>query len=171
MMKPILLTLAISMTAITGCRTVSTPQAATAIPPTPASTPAGTPMHRALPKAVLYKTNGDYTDNIPVTLNADGTKVVSYPAPTDITDLSTPLRMADGYLLDRRGVNADTRFTRYTYSQYRALQSPPSPAEILENVIPGSRVTDLKRLDITLQQALGDTAAINTLILNGFSAK
>lgn len=162
-MKPILMMITLSMATMSGCRSTSTPAAT--VPPVPLSAPGAEPMRRALPMAVLYKTNGDYNDNIPVTLNAAGTTVVSYPAPTDITELSTPLPMADGYLLDRRGVTPNTRFLRYTYAQYRALPSAPSPAQILESVIPGSRVTELKRLDITLQQALGDTAAVNAMIL------
>ena len=37
------------------------------------------------PKAVIYKTNGDYNDNVPVNLNADRTSFVSYPDPSDVS--------------------------------------------------------------------------------------
>lgn len=130
--------------------------------------PTNTPIHRALPRAVIYKTDGDYRDNVPVTLNAAGTALISFPAPTDITDFSTPLPLADGYLLDRRGVSENSRFTRYTYAQYRALPAPPAPAALIDSIIPGARVTVIHRLDITLQQALGDTAAVNDLIRRSF---
>lgn len=135
--------------------------------PTPRQQPpaqADAPIHRALPRAVIYKTDGDYRDNVPVTLNAAGTALVSFPSPSDLTDLSTPLPLADGYLLDRRGVSMNTRFTRYTYDRYRALAAPPTPATLIDSIIPSARVTELHRLDITLQQALGDTAAVNDLI-------
>lgn len=171
-MKLILMMCSFSLAAVAGCRTASAPvvtEAAEA--PVAVEAPGGEPMRRALPRAVVYKTDGDYRDNVPVTLNAAGTQVVSYPAPTDLTDYSTPLPLADGYLLDRRGVTADTRFTRYTYGEYRALPSVPSPAEILAHVIPGSRVTELHRLDMTPQQAAGDTAAVNAIILSGFKQR
>lgn len=139
--------------------------------PQPIDGPANTSIRRALPRAVIYKTNGDYRDNVPVTLNAAGTALVSFPSPSDITDFSTPLQLADGYLLDRRGVSENSRFTRYTYDQYRALAAPPSPTTLMDSIIPGARITELRRLDITLQQALGDTAAVNDIIrrhLNSF---
>lgn len=163
-----------------GCRStapagVQSTQPPTAVPQSdpmmidgPTNAPANTPIHRALPRAVIYKTNGDYRDNVPVTLNAAGTALISFPAPTDITDLSTPLPLADGYLLDRRGVSENSRFTRYTYAQYRALPAPPAPAALIDSIIPGARVTVIHRLDITLQQALGDTAAVNDLIRRSF---
>lgn len=132
--------------------------------PQPIDGPSNTPIRRALPPAVIYKTNGDYRDNVPVTLNAAGTALVSFPSPSDLTEFSTPLPLTDGYLLDRRGVSENSRFTRYTYDQYRALAAPPSPATLIDSVIPGARITELRRLDITLQQALGDTAAVNDII-------
>lgn len=137
-------------------------------PPEPIGGHSDAPIHRALPRAVIYKTNGDYGDNVPVTLNAAGTALVSFPSPSDITDLSTPLPLVDGYLLDRRGVSMNTRFTRYTYDRYRELAAPPPPATLIDSIIHGARVTVLHRLDITLQQALGDTAAVNDLIRRSF---
>ncbi len=155
-----------------GCRS-----SAPATSPDPAQSPAplqqpsesigghsDAPIHRALPRAIIYKTNGDYRDNVPVTLNAAGTALVSFPSPSDLTDQSTPLPLADGYLLDRRGVTMNTRFTRYTYDRYRALITPPAPATLIDSIIPSARVTELHRLDITPQQAMGDTAAVNDLI-------
>lgn len=174
----------LTMTALaaiaTGCRSTAPasaaqPQEQPAEPPLtlqqqprPLDGPADTPIRHALPRAVIYKTNGDYRDNVPVTLNAAGTALVSFPAPSDLTDLSTPLPLADGYLLDRRGVSENSRFTRYTYARYRALPAPPAPATLIDSIIPGARVTVLHRLDITLQQALGDTAAVNDLIRRSY---
>ena len=90
----------------------------------------------------IYKTNGDYADCVPVTLNASGTEVVSFPSPSDLTD-ATPVKLADGYLLDRRGVGVNTAFTRYTYAEYSKLSQAPSPEELLKSVIPGAKVTEI----------------------------
>ena len=118
----------------------------------------------ALPKAVVYKMNGDYAAYVPVTVSADGRSLISFPAPTDLVDGSEPIAMASGYYLDRRGVNQNTRFTRWTYAEYRALRQTPSPAQILDNLIPDARVVDIHRLPITLNQALRDTTKVNDMI-------
>lgn len=123
------------------------------------STPAA-----ALPKAVVYKMNGDYAAYVPVTVGDDGNSLISFPAPTDINDGSEPIAMARGYYLDRRGVNQNTRFTQWTYAEYRALKQTPSPAQILDNLIPDARAVDLHRLPITLNQALQDTTKVNDMI-------
>ncbi len=118
-----------------------------------------------IPRALIYRTNGDYADNVPITVNAAGDQVVSFPAPSDLRG-ATPVPLADGWLLDRRGVSLNTRFTTFTYKEYSEMTSAPSIERLLHSVIPGARVTEVKRLDMTTQQALADTAAINVLIRN-----
>ncbi len=117
-----------------------------------------------LPKAVIYKTSGEYNNNVPVTLSDDGKQIVSYPAPTDLTDESTPVTLIDGWLLDRRGVSKNSVFTDYTYEQYRALEQAPSPQELLEHVIKGARVTAIIQMPMTTAEAVSDTAAVDSLI-------
>ena len=113
--------------------------------------------------AVAYRMSGDFADNVPVTLASDGS-LASYPAPTDLCEGSTPLALADGWWLDRRGVGSGTVFTRYTYRDYAALGTAPSPSQLLGAVIPGARVTAVMRLPMTLQEAVADTAAVNAFI-------
>lgn len=128
-----------------------------------ATTGADTPVGVSAPKAVAYRMSGDYADNVPVTLAADGA-IISYPAPGDLTDLSAPLPLADGWWLDRRGISANSVFTRYTYSEYRALPAAPTPAELKASVIPGARVTATLQLPMTVSKATADTAAANAAI-------
>lgn len=115
------------------------------------------------PKATAYRMSGDYADNVPITLGPDGS-IISYPAPTDLTDRSTPIPLADGWWLDRRGITANSVFTRYTYSQYRALAAPPAPDRLRAAIIPGARVTVVQTLPMSLSQALADTAAVNAAL-------
>lgn len=96
----------------------------------------------------IYRTNGDYDNLVPITLNAERNAVVSYPAPSDLTEFSTPVKLDDGFLMDRRGVGLNTAFIRYTYAEYRALKSAPTPAQLLEAVIPDARVTEVIATDI-----------------------
>lgn len=117
----------------------------------------------ALPVAVVYQTSKPCADLVPVTVS-DG-RLISYPAPTDITENSTPIPLDFGYWLSRQGgIGSDTRFTNWTFSQYQALESAPSPAEILAN-LSDAKVTDVKEIKgMTPWQAAADTAAVNRII-------
>lgn len=120
-----------------------------------------------LPKAHIYKTNGDYNDNVPIAVGNDGKTLLSFPAPTDITTASDPVKLSDGWLLDRRGVNANTVFTRYTYEEYMQLLQAPTMEQLLESVIPGSRVTELVALPIDMSKAIADPSLCESYIANG----
>ena len=118
-----------------------------------------------LPKAIIYKTNGNYNDLVPVNLNPDGT-LLSYPDPTDVGEFCTPLPLEGGWLLDRRGgIGTGTRFTRWTYSEYHALPQVPSPQQLLDNLVPEARVTAAYRLPVNANAA--DTAVCNGFIRDG----
>lgn len=105
------------------------------------------PEAAAVLRARIYRTNADVAAYVPVTVSPDGKTLLSYPAPTDVDPATaTPVALPDGWLLDRRGVGGDTRFTRWTYAEYSALPAPPSPAEILGNLIPGVRVSQVVEL-------------------------
>lgn len=125
--------------------------------------------NKYIPKAMIYRTNGDYFDKVPVTLNADRNYVLSYPAPTDLSENSLPVHLHDGWLLDRRGVGPYSVFTSYTYKEYMALPQAPSPDEILAHVIPGSAVTGLVELPITVSKAVSDPPLCDSYIKSGFT--
>lgn len=126
-----------------------------------------TGRQNALPKAVIYKTSADVRLNVPVTLDDAGTGLLSYPAPSDIFPEAAPLPLADGFLLDRRGVGPNSAFTTYTYAEYSALKTAPTPAELMKAIIPGVRVTEIVRLPFTTSVAVADTAEVNRLIRTG----
>lgn len=125
------------------------------------------PAPAAIPRAVIYRTNGDYNDRVMVILDSSRTSLVSFPAPSDVTRSSSPLVMAGGWLLDRRGgIGYNSAFLDWTYADYSALPSAPSPSEIVAHIIPGARVTALEALPLTATEALADTALVNRLILH-----
>ncbi len=120
---------------------------------------------RALPKAVIYRTNGDYNNNVPVNLNDLRTALVSYPAPTDISSHSAPVGIGEGWLFDRRGgVGVNTAFLSYTYAEYSALKSVPSQAELLKAVIPGSGVTQCILTPVPLAEAMANPDVLKKYI-------
>lgn len=111
----------------------------------------------ALPKAVIYKTSGDFNDNVAVTLDASGKALVSYPAPSDVSASSCPVPLRNGWLLDRRGaIGAHTAFLDCTYARYAAMPSAPSQSEIMNCIIPGAMVTRYIVLPVSANAALAD---------------
>ena len=118
-----------------------------------------------MPRAVVYKTNGDYNDHVAVNLDADGKTLVSYPAVSDVSASSSALPVARGWLLDRRGgTGLNTAFLTWTYAEYAAMKSTPSQAEIMAHSIPGAEVTEVRRLSMSASQARQDTSAVNAEI-------
>lgn len=119
---------------------------------------------RALPKAVIYRTNGDYADNVAVTLNADRNGLLSYPAPIDIADSSAPLKLDDGWWLDRRGgIGANTAFLKYTYAEYRGLQHVDA-AMLMDAILPDARVTEVRTLPVNASEAIANPDIVNRYI-------
>jgi len=96
----------------------------------------------ALQPAIIYKTSGDYSALVPVTLNDQKTQVTSYPDIKDVyysgyanTQLAYPTKLDNGYLLDNRGISANSAFLKYTYDQYSKLSKTPSSAELFSSIL------------------------------------
>lgn len=89
-------------------------------------------------KTIVYKTIRDFNDNVPITMNAERTKIVSFPSPTDLKfrgELAKPTQLKNGYLLDNRGISVHTVFTSYTYEEYSELNEVPTIAVWREKII------------------------------------
>lgn len=112
----------------------------------------------AVLKASAFKMSGDYSCNVAVTLNADGS-LAYFPAPSDLTSASAPVEIGDGWWLNRQGLGPGSVFTKWTFDEYRALKSVPSAAEIKAAVIPGASVTEFKVLPVTAYEAMSMSTA------------
>lgn len=94
----------------------------------------------------IYKTTKDYSKNVPVTLSDDKSKIVSYPAPSDIYykgELSYPTELANDYLLDNRGVSINTAFLKYTYDQYSKLKEVPDLKTLYNLIIDKNPIIEM----------------------------
>lgn len=152
--------LASALTCLSAC--VSSKQATTPQLTQMQATAIGTNPVAAMPKAVIYKTNGDYANYVPVTLNDERTAIVSYPGPRDVSaDLSTPLPIDNGWMLDRRGgISKNTAFLKYTYTQYSGIKGTPTAEELMRAIVPDARVTEVQVLPMTLNQALNNPQSL-----------
>ena len=113
------------------------------------SQPKMTGTAAALPPIIIYKTTGNYDNLVPVTMDETKTRITSYPAPGDLYykgSLAIPQKLMDGYLLDRRGISANTVFTDYTYQEYAAMDKAPTINELMAHIKHKEPFTELYRL-------------------------
>ena len=123
-------------------------------------------MPAYMPRAIAYRTDGDFADNVPVRYDAVRNALISFPAPSDLRRDCKPVPLADGWLLDRIGVGDNTVYTRYTIDDYSQLPTVPSVRQLIDSIIPDSRVTAIVQLPFTTAEALADTAACNRFLRN-----
>ena len=101
------------------------------------------------PPTIIYKTKADYSKNVPVTLSDDKSKIVSYPAPTDVFyngKLAYPVELADGFLLDNRGITKNTAFLKMTYEEYSRLKEVPKLDDMYSQIIDKDPITHIYNL-------------------------
>lgn len=112
-----------------------------------------------LPRAVVYKMNGNYADKVAIQVDAQG-NVVSFPAPQDVKDME-PIALKDGWYLSRQGVSSRSVFTRWTFAEYAALKTVPTLAELKAAILPDAKITELRTLSISQSEALADPEKIS----------
>lgn len=99
------------------------------------------------PPTVIYKMKRDYSRNVPVLLSDDKSEIVSYPHPMDLIGMTSkevmPIRLHDGYYLDRRGINKNVAFLNISYNSYRKLRKPLSIKEIEKLILDRNPLTEI----------------------------
>jgi hypothetical protein len=92
----------------------------------------------ASPQAIIYKTNGDYSQLVPVILTPDKKGIESYPDIKDVYykgKLAVPTVLHNGFLLDNRGISENVAFIKLTYEQYASLPATPTTEEIMQMIV------------------------------------
>ncbi len=92
----------------------------------------------AMPQILVYKTRANYNKLVPVLLSPDKKRIISYPAPGDVTGGASgfePVQLHKGYLLDKMGVAWNTAFLKYTYEEYAKLKTLPSEEEMYKMIV------------------------------------
>jgi hypothetical protein len=101
---------------------------------------------QAVAPVFIYKTRNNYLDNVPVILSGDKKSIVSYPHPTDLKTGDTflkPVRLKNGYLLDKKGINENVAFLKLTYEEYSKLNAPPDIKELRSLILDDDPLTEL----------------------------
>lgn len=125
---------------------------------------------KQLAPAIVYKTTKDYSQNVPVILSVDKKSITSYPAPSDIYykgELAYPTKLADGYLLDNRGITENVAFTSYTYEEYSILKSAPTEAELLNKIIDKNPLIEIINCGARAEYK-NEVEELNMVIKGGF---
>ena len=108
---------------------------------------------RAVLNATIFKMNGDYADNVAITLNSDGS-IAYYPDPSDISESSSPVALGNGWYLNRQGIGPESKFTSFTFEEYKNLKSLPSHQELVESIIPEAAVTEFVEIPVSASEAM-----------------
>ena len=126
----------------------------------------------ARPHVFVYKAASKFADKVPVVLADDRQHLASFPAPQDVAasgNRAKPIKLHHGYWLSEWGIAPNTVFLKYTFEEYAALKSQPSPDELLH------RVTNKKPLkalyDCGPAGAKTTVDALNAVIDKGEEAK
>lgn len=111
----------------------------------------------AKPPVIIYKTTKDYNLNIPVIMNREKTQIISYPGIQDIYyagKLAVPTALANGFLLDNRGIGPDVAFLSYTYKEYAELEETPTAEQLMERIIDRDPLEQMYRCECERDSAL-----------------
>lgn len=118
----------------------------------------GSAPHNAIAKATVFKMSGDYANNVAVTIDAQG-NLLYFPAPSDISVMSAPKSIGDGWYLNRQGLSSNSVFTKWTFEEYASLKTVPTPQQIKDAIIPGAYVTAFLTLPVSASEAASMTSA------------
>ena len=121
------------------------------------------------PGCIIYRTRTDYSNNVPVGLSEDKTKIVSYPDIRDIYyngSLAVPTVLAKGFLLDNRGIGPNVAFLKYSYTEYSQLSSTPPVTELMKQLLDKDPLVEMYRCGPRSQYA-DIEKELNELIISG----
>ncbi len=119
---------------------------------------------------IIYKTKKNYSQNVPIQMNKERTKITGFPAPSDLKingELQTPIALDQDYFYDRRGISINTVFIKMTYEEYSKLKKAPSTDELMNMIIEKNPMVELYYCPDLKQGA--DVKAMNILIKDNFS--
>jgi hypothetical protein len=95
---------------------------------------------------LVYKTKKDYAQYIPVIMDKEKTRIVSYPDPSDVYyegKLAYPTPLENGYLLDNRGIGPNVAFLNYTYEAYSRLKTAPTMEQLMNSMLDKNPLLEL----------------------------
>jgi len=102
-------------------------------------------------------------------LSEDKKNIVSYPDIRDVYykgKLAYPTVLADGFLLDNRGIGPDVAFLNITYEAYRDLSKTPSIDELMKLILDKDPIREMFQCGYRSQYS-DPEKELNNLISSG----
>jgi hypothetical protein len=101
-----------------------------------------------LKNVIIYKTEKDFSNKVPIMYSEKIGSITSYPAPTDVERFKElkPVELSNGYWLDQMGVNLSTVYIDYTLDEYSKLEETPALDTMKEKILGYSPFTELFNL-------------------------
>lgn len=96
-----------------------------------------TPIYKAGPRLIIYKTKADYSDLVPIQLSADGKEIISYPAPQDIANKNNfgkPTMLNGSWFVDAQGIGIHTAYLTTRLEDYSKLDKTPSLSAMMAQI-------------------------------------
>jgi hypothetical protein len=100
------------------------------------------------PPVIIYRTSGNFTENVAVSLTDEGDSLKSFPAPADIRarlKAVSPVKLINGFFLDRQGISENTAFLNYTFEEFSKLKTTPKASELLDEIKERDAITEIYR--------------------------
>jgi hypothetical protein len=120
---------------------------------------------------IIYKTKADYSANVPVIMDENRTRIIAYPAPSDLLvagKLTLPVFLNQGFMLDNRGIGLNVVFLKYTYKEYSQLEATPTMAMLMNNILETYPLTAMYRCGLR-NEYRNMIVEINVLIDRGLT--
>lgn len=102
----------------------------------------------AIRPVIIYKTTKDFSNLVPVLMDENKAKIVSYPAISDISESSKPIKLENGYWLDNIGICNNTVYTSYTVTEYSSLKYQPSVGQLQNKIIERNPFVEIYRCNM-----------------------
>ncbi len=109
-----------------------------------------TSLNTTIPSApcIVYKTKADYSTDVPVGLSQDKSHITSFPAVLDLkrnNQYTYPTPLANGYLLDNRGIGPDVAFLKISYEEYYNYDQVPQASDLFSKILETDPLVEMYR--------------------------
>ncbi len=127
-----------------------------------------TPDYKPGPPTIVYKTKKDYSKNVPVKLNDEKNRIVSYSGPGDLTyqgKLAYPTELENGYLLDNIGIGENVAYLSLTIDVYTKSAKAFTTDELFKLIIDNDPLVEMYNCG-NRNSFKNDVKEINEIIKN-----
>ena len=121
------------------------------------------------PHLIVYKTKKNYSQFVPVILNAEKNTLVSYPSPADMQlegKPILPILLRQKYWMDVKGINKNVAYLSIKIEDFIKLDSVPSTAYLMGKILEKDPLLEMCDCGIKENDGPNVEMNLNRLILD-----